>query len=204
MSAESGPIRLPRYLIAASGHERSSPPPGLDAGILLRNTDLAALIDCALSSPVPPAVDLDTVRGLGTDHAAVDFLRRRLSIRIVMTRRPQAASAFAALGGLALLNVLAFDSTGLRRSLHAHPRGERVGTVISPGLVLGHMLPSELALLVRPVVAYGLITTISDAFACLDRANAVVVRAAVAEGLAGTEAIWAGPQSPNRNLPGDS
>jgi glycerol-3-phosphate responsive antiterminator len=197
MSAESGPIRLPRYLVATSGHDGMSPPPGLDAGILLRDTDLAALIDRALESQVPPVVDLDTVRGLGSDAAAVEFLRRRLSVGIVLTRRPQAASAFAELGGLALLSVLAFDSTGLRRSLHAHPRGGRVGTVISPGLVLQHMLPSELALLVRPVMAYGLITTASDAFACLDRANAVVIRPNVADEIATTEAIWAGHLTPN-------
>jgi glycerol-3-phosphate responsive antiterminator len=196
MDADSA-IHLPRFLVADAGRNGTSPPPGLDAAILLRNTDLAALIDRSLESPVPPAVDLDTVRGLGSDAAAVEFLRRRLSIRIVLTRRPQAASAFAALGGLALLNVLAFDSTGLRRSLHAHPRGERVGTVISPGLVLQHMLPSEVALLVRPVVAYGLITTASDAFSCLDRANAVVVRPTVAEDIATTEAIWAGHPSPS-------
>ncbi len=139
--ADGAAIRLPRILVAGTGHNGTSPPPGLDAGILLRNTDLAALIECALSSPTPPAVELDSIRGLGSDDAAVDFLRRRLSIEIMLTRRPQAASAFAAAGGLALLNVLAFDSTGLRRSLHGHPRGERVGTVISPGLVLHHMLP---------------------------------------------------------------
>lgn len=177
-------VHLPRYLVPAGGRDGTSPPPGLDAGILLRDTDLGALIECAMTAPVPPAVDLDTVRGLGSDDAAVGFLRHKLRIEIVMTRRPQAASAFAALGGLALLNVLAFDSTGLRRSLHGHPRGGRVGTVISPGLVLHHMLPSELAMLVRPVVAYGLITTAEDARACLERADAVVVRAAVAEQLA--------------------
>jgi len=185
MAAELEPIRLPRLFIPASGHDGTSPPPGLDAMILLRNTDIAALIACATASATPPAVDLDTVRGLGSDQAAVEFVRRRLSINIVMTRRPQAASAFAALGGLALLNVLAFDSTGLRRSLHAHPRGKRVGTVISPGLVLVHMLPSELALLVKPVVAYGLINTAADARACLQHADAVVVHAAVATQLAG-------------------
>lgn len=192
MRADAAAIRLPRILIADTGHEPSSPPPGLDAGILLRGTDLAALIDCALSSTTPPAVELDTVRGLGTDDAAVDFLRRRLSIEVMLTRRPQAASAFAARGGLALLNVLAFDSTGLRRSVGAHPRGERVGTVISPGLVLHHMLPSELALLVRPLVAYGLIDTAADALATLAVADGIVVRPAVAAGLAESEALFRG------------
>jgi glycerol-3-phosphate responsive antiterminator len=192
MPASTTPSRLPRILLAGNGHEPISPPPGLDAGILLRNTDLAALIDCALSAPTPPAVDLDSVRGLGSDDAAVDFLRRRLSIEIVLTRRPQAASAFAASGGLALLNVLAFDSTGLRRSLHGHPRGERVGTVISPGLVLHHMLPSEVAQLVRPLVAYGLIDTAPDALATLAVADAIVVRPAVAMALAESEALLRG------------
>ena len=186
------PVRLPRVLVADTGHDGTSPPPGIDAGILLRNTDLAALIDCALSAAAPLAVDLDTVRGLDSDDAAVHFLRRRLSIGIMVTRRPQAARAFAAAGGLALLNVLAFDSTGLRRSLLGHPRGERVGTVISPGLVLHHMLPSELALLVRPVVAYGLIDSAADALATLAVADGVVVRPQVAAGLAESEALLRG------------
>ena len=185
MAVERATIRLPRYLIADSGHDGTSPPPGLDAIILLRSTDLAALIDCALTAPAPPAVDLDTVRGLGSDEAAVTFLRERLSIDILLTRRPQAASSFAAQGGLALLSVLAFDSTGLRRSLDSHPRRGRIGTVISPGIVLGHMLPSELALLVHPVVAYGLISTPEDARACLERADAIVVGTSLARQLAG-------------------
>ena len=201
MGADGGPIRLPRVLVAHAGHDGTSPPPGLDAGVLLRNTDLAALIDCALSSTTPPAVELDTVRGLGSDDAAVDFLRRRLSIDVMLTRRPQAASAFAARGGLALLNVMAFDSTGLRRSVAAHPRVERVGTVISPGLVLHHMLPSELALLVRPLVAYGLIDTAADALATLAVADGIVVRPAVAAGLAESEALFRGAgASPGGNL----
>jgi glycerol-3-phosphate responsive antiterminator len=158
----------------------------------LRNTDLAALIDCALSTGTPPAVELDSIRGLGSDDAAVAFLRDKLSIEIMLTRRPQVADAFAAAGGLALLNVLAFDSTGLRRSLHGHPRRERVGTVISPGLVLHHMLPSELALLVRPLVAYGLIDNAADALATLAVAEGIVVRPEVAQGIAESEALMRG------------
>ena len=190
--ADGAAIRLPRILIADTGHDGTSPPPGLDAGILLRTTDLAALIDCALSSGTPPAVELDSIRGLGSDDAAVDFLRHKLSIEIMFTRRPQAADAFAAAGGLALLNVLAFDSTGLRRSLLGHPRSERVGTVISPGLVLHHMLPSELALLVRPVVAYRLIDTAADALATLAVADGIVVRPSVALGIAESDALFRG------------
>lgn len=181
-------VRLPRVLVADDGHRPISPPPGLDAAILLRNTDLGALIDRAMSSPTPPAVEIDTVRGLETDKAAVEFLRRRFGIAILLTRRPQTATCFADLGGLALLNVLAFDSTGLARSLTGHPRCERVGTVVSPGLVLAHMQPSELAMLPRPVVAYGLISTAADARAGLERADSVVLLPAVAADLMATEA----------------
>jgi hypothetical protein len=115
----------------------------------------------------------------------------------VLTRRPQTAAAFAALGGLALLNVLAFDSTGLARSLAGHPRVDRVGTVISPGLVLAHMLPSEIAWLQRPVVAYGLLGTPADARASLERADAIVVLPALAAELA-PELVPA----PARRVPG--
>jgi glycerol-3-phosphate responsive antiterminator len=192
-AASRAVIRLPRILVAHDGHEPISPPPGLDAGILLRNTDLGALIDRAASPPTPMAVDMDTVRGLGTDDAAVAFLRHRLGLEIVLTRRPSTAAAFAALGGLALLDVLAFDSTGLARSLDGHPRSERVGTVISPGLVLIHMLPAELAQLARPVVAYGLVSSAADGWACLERADAVVVLPGVALELAATASMVAGP-----------
>jgi hypothetical protein len=47
------------------------------------------------------------------------------------------------------------------------------------------MLPSELAMLVKPVVAYGLINTAADARACLLHADAVVVQADVATQLVG-------------------
>jgi glycerol-3-phosphate responsive antiterminator len=181
-------VRLPRILVADDGRQPVGPPPGLDAGILLRNTDLSALIDCAMSSPTPPAVDIDSIRGLATDDAAGTFLRRRLGIDIVMTRRPALAAHFAGLGGLALLDVLAFDSTGLARSLAGHPRCERVGTVISPGLVLPHMTPAELARLPAPVVAYGLISTVADAWACLERADAIAVLPSLASALSGSEA----------------
>jgi glycerol-3-phosphate responsive antiterminator len=178
---------LPAILVAADGRQPASPPPGLDAAILLRATDLATLIDAATSAASPPAVDLDSVRGLGADEAAIEFLRRRLGIQIVLTRRPATAAGFAALGGLALLSVLAFDSTGLARSLAAHPRSERVGTVVSPGLVLSHMTPSELALLPAPVVAYGLLGTPGDVTACLARGDAVVVNAQLAAELAAAQ-----------------
>ena len=194
VAAAGGTVRVPRILVADDGRQATSPPPGLDAAILLRNTDLATLIDVATSAPSPPAVDLDSVRGLGGDDAAVDFLRRRLGIEIVLTRRPATAAGFAALGGLALLSVLAFDSTGLARSLGAHPRTERVGTVVSPGLVLTHMTASELALLPPPVVAYGLLGTPGDVAACLERGDAVVVNAQLAADVARvTPAVSRGP-----------
>ncbi len=183
--ASSSVSRLPRYLVATNGRDHLAPPPGLDAGILLRSTDLATLIDCALATPGILAVDLDGVRGLGSDAAAVDFVRRRLSVGIGLTRKPAMATAFAEGGGLALLNVLAFDSTGLRRSLGGHPRTSGIGTVISPGVVLQHMLPSEVSMLVRPLVAYGLISTPLDAARTLELADAVVVNPAVAAAIAG-------------------
>jgi len=192
MATDPPVVRLPRVLVADDGREPIGPPPGLDAGILLRNTDLGALIDRTISPPTMVAVDMDTVRGLGTDDAAVEFLRHRLRIDVVLTRRPQTAAHFAALGGLALLDVLAFDSTGLARSLEGHPRCERVGTVISPGLVLAHMLASELEKLPRPVVAYGLISTVADAHAGLERADAVVLLPAVAAELVLVEASMVG------------
>jgi glycerol-3-phosphate responsive antiterminator len=178
-------IRLPRVLVADDGRQPIGPPPRLDAAVLLRHTDLSALIACATTSPAPLAVDIDSIRGLATDDAAVTFLRQRLGIDIVMTRRPAAAARFAELGGLALLDVLAFDSTGLARSLASHPRCERVGTVISPGLVLPHMTAAELASLPAPVVAYGLISTVADACACLERADAIAVLPSVAAQLVG-------------------
>ena len=93
--ADGAAIRLPRILVAGTGHNGISPPPGLDAGILLRNTDLAALIDCALSGATPPAVELDSIRGLGSDDAAVDFLRRKLSIEIMLNAANLNMVAFA-------------------------------------------------------------------------------------------------------------
>jgi glycerol-3-phosphate responsive antiterminator len=190
-------IRLPQVLVADDGRRAISPPPGLDAAVLLRSTDLGTLIDRATTSPSPPAVELDTVRGLGADDAAVRFLRRRLGIEIILTRRPRTAASFAGLGGLALLSVLAFDSTGLARSLATQPRAERVGTVISPGLVLAHMLPAELDALQRPVVAYGLLGTAADARACLERADAIVVLPALA-----AELVPASGRAARHRIPG--
>lgn len=171
-----GRIRLPRVFVAADGRHDWSPLPGLDAGLLLRDTDLLALIRQTTSPGPTLAVDIDSVAGLGGDEAAVDFVVERLGITVVLTRRSQLATRVAELGCLALLHVLAFDSTGLRRSLESHPRLPGVGTVVSPGLVLSHLRPAELASLPRPILAYGLIDTAETAETILADADSVVVR----------------------------
>src|SRR5712691_11552960 len=129
------PVSLPAVLIASDGHHAIHLPPGVDGGILVRDTDLATLVHRAGSDCPPQAVDLDSVAGLGSDDHAVDFVTDRLGIPIVLTRRPQLAARAAARGYLGLLHVFAYDSTGLRRSLEGHPRTAGVGSVITPGLV---------------------------------------------------------------------
>ena len=178
------PVRLPRVFAATDGRDDWSPPAALDAGLLLRDTDLMALLGRATTPGPPLAVDIDSVAGLGGDDAAVEFVVKRLGIRVVLTRRPQLAAQVAELGGLGLLHVLAFDSTGLNRSLESHPRLPGVGTVISPGLVLSHLRPAELASLPRPILAYGLIDTAESAETILAEADSVVVRPDVAARLA--------------------
>lgn len=167
---------LPRVLVAEDGRHPVELPPGIDAGVLLRDTDLPVVVARCTTASVPLAVDIDTVRGLGTDEAAVAFVVGRLGIEIVLTRRPATAAAAAGLGGLALLHVLAFDSTGLRRSLDGHPRRDGVGSVVSPGLVLSHMTPTELDRIPRPILGYGLISEPADVAACLRLADGVVLR----------------------------
>jgi glycerol-3-phosphate responsive antiterminator len=160
------------------------PPHGLDAGLLLRDTDLMSLIHRA-SQPGPPlALDIDTVAGLGADEKAIEFVLERLGIDIVLTRRPHLADMVADRGGLGLFQVLAFDSTGMHRALEAHPRRLGVGSAVSPGLVLAHLVPIELAELPRPVLAYGLIESAEDAWSILDRAEAIVVRPETARHIA--------------------
>ena len=80
----------------------------------------------------------------------------------MLTRRPQVAAHVAALGHLGLVHVFAYDSTGMTRWLESHPRAERVGSVLSPGLVIAHLRPDELARLPRPVVAYGFLDDLGD------------------------------------------
>jgi hypothetical protein len=109
-----------------------------------------------------------------------------LGIRIVMTRRAHVAVHVAGRAGIGLLHALAFDSTGLSRSLEGSSAVAGVGTVVSPGAVLPHMRPSELEQLPRPIVAYGLLTRTADVLDCLELADSVVLRQDVADALAAT------------------
>lgn len=188
----AGPILLPPVLVAVDGRDDWEPLPGLDAGLLLRDTELMALIHRSTGPHPLLAVDLDSVAGLDGDEAAVDFLVRRLGIQVVLTRRPLLALRVAELGGLGLVHVLAFDSTGLNRSLEAHPGVPGVGTVISPGLVLSHLRPAELEGLPRPVLAYGLIDGPDAAQALLHHADSLVVRPEAAARIAATGGITRG------------
>lgn len=173
---------LPRVLIADDGapHERVD---GIPTGVFLRDLELTALIARATSLEVPWAVDLDTIRGLKADEASVRFLVERLGARAIVSRRPAVVRAATALGAIGLLGVHAFDSTGLRRTAGSGPPTGG-GAIVSPGLVLPHLRPDELAMLPRPLVGHGLIVRPIDAVACLARADAIVVRRDAARFLA--------------------
>jgi glycerol-3-phosphate responsive antiterminator len=195
-------VRLPRVLVATNAHEPPRLPPLGDVGVLYRDIDLPTLLGSALSTAAPKAVELDTVRGLHADEDGVTFVRERLSIQIMITRRPQTAQRVAEMGGLALLHVFAFDSTGVSRALDSLPRSLGIGSVVSPGLVLPHMLPSEVHRLPRPLLAYGLIVEPDDARACLALADGIVVGADAAAVLAHALADALGSRvEPVRNLP---
>lgn len=181
-------MRLPRVLVASDGRHAVYPPPQLDAGILVRDTDLATLVHRVGSDCPPDAVDIDSIAGLGNDDAAADFVTSRLRIRIVLTRRPSLAARVAEHGNIGLVHIYGYDSTGMARSLESHPRIERVGSVLSPGLVIAHLRPDELGLLPRPLLAYGLIDEIEDAESCLALADAIVVRPLIAARLAAARA----------------
>jgi glycerol-3-phosphate responsive antiterminator len=197
MTAEPRRVHLPQVLVADGGRRPLALPPLSDVGILYRDIELPTLLAAASGDPRPKAVDLDTVPGLAGDDHAVDFVMNRLGIRIVLSRRPQTVEQVAQLGGLALLHVLAFDSTGVARSLEGHPRITGVGCVISPGAVLPHMLPSEVARLPRPVLAYGFIVEPDDANRCLALADGIVVRLDVAQAMAESRA----EPTPERQTP---
>jgi len=177
-------VRLPAVLIASDGHHPVHPPADLDAGVLIRDTDLATLVHLAGGSNPPAAVDMDSVSGLGGDDLAVDFVTERLGIGVILTRRPQLAARAAERGHLGLVHVFAYDSTGMARSLEAHPRSANVGCVLSPGLVIVHLRAEELARMPQPIVAYGFIESVEDATACARLAHAIVVRPTIAAQLA--------------------
>jgi glycerol-3-phosphate responsive antiterminator len=187
VTAPDAAVRLPGVLIATDGHHPIHTPIGTDAGILARDTDLAVFVHLASSDCPPTAVDIDSIAGLGTDEDALRFVTGRLGVRIVLTRRPQVAARVAELGHIGLVHVFAYDSTGMTRSLEGHPRAKRVGSVLSPGLVIAHLRADELARIPRPLVAYGLIDDVDDARACAALADAIVVRPTVAAKLAAEE-----------------
>jgi glycerol-3-phosphate responsive antiterminator len=187
MPETPGSARLPSILIASDGHHPVHAPTDLDAGVVVRDTDLATLVHRAASDCPPNAVDIDSIAGLGGDDYAVDFVTGRLAVPIVLTRRPQLAARAVEGGSLGLLHVFAYDSTGLRRSLEGHPRSAgvgNVGSVVTPGLVILHLLEDELSAIPRPILAYGLIDTVEDARACLAVADAIVIRPGLAAKLA--------------------
>jgi glycerol-3-phosphate responsive antiterminator len=182
-------VRLPSILLASDGRHTVNAPPDLDAGVLVRDTDLATLVHRAASDCPPQAVDIDSVAGLGADDFAVDFVTGRLAIPIVLTRRPRLAARAAERGNIGLLHVFGYDSTGMRRSLEGHPRCAGVGSVVTPGLVILHLRDDELASIPRPILAYGLIDDIDDARACLAVADAIVVRPGLAAKLAASQEL---------------
>jgi glycerol-3-phosphate responsive antiterminator len=181
--ATSRPI-LPRVFIADDGGTPVRLPTQLRAGILLRDIDLASVVERAANGDGVMAIDLDSVRGMESDETAADFVMGTLGIRIVMTRRAHVAVHVVEHGGIGLLHAHAFDSTGLSRALEGSPPLTGVGTVVSPGAVVPRMRPSELEQLARPIVAYGLLTRTADVLDCLELADAVVLRQDVADALA--------------------
>lgn len=197
MPADFGAVHLPAVLVASDGRHPVTPPPNLDAGVIVRDTDLATLVHLAGNHHRPDAVDIDSVAGLGADDQAVDFVTSRLGIRTVLTRRPQLAARAAEGGHLGLVHVFAYDSTGMARSLVGHPRTPNVGSVVSPGLVIVHLRPEEVEALPQPVVAYGFIDTVEDALACGRLVRAIVVRPGLAARLS-AEAEEVGARQPGR------
>ncbi|HEX5149045.1 MAG TPA: hypothetical protein VFW02_08190, partial [Candidatus Limnocylindrales bacterium] len=66
--SERTPTRLPLVYVASDGRQDWEPPSALEAGLLLRDTDLPALIHRASQAGPPLAVDIDTVSGLEDDQ----------------------------------------------------------------------------------------------------------------------------------------
>jgi hypothetical protein len=75
----------------------------------------------------------------------------------------------------------------MNRSLETHPHAPNVGSVVSPGLVIVHLRPEEVAGMPQPVVAYGFIDSVEDAAACRRLAQSIVVRPGVAARIAAGE-----------------
>ncbi len=175
---------LPRIFVASDGPVDTDWFGSLQTGILVRDLDLMALSILAGTRPDGLAVDIDSVEGLSADDAGVKYVTGRLGVRFVVTRRPALAALAAELGCVGLVHVFAFDSTGLNRALDSYSRRDGVGTVISPGPVLGHMTADDLARLPRPVVADGLIDAPERARTLLTIADSVVVGVECARGLA--------------------
>jgi glycerol-3-phosphate responsive antiterminator len=173
--AETKRLQMPRVFVASDGRTDWRPPGARSVGLLLRDTNLAALVAHSRQS-YSVAVDIDSIEGLADDRAACEFLIRRLGFAIVLAHHPAAAANAADLGALALLRVFAVDSSGLRSSLESHPSGVGIGSAVSPGLVLPHLRDDELALLPRPILAYGLLDRPDDIAACMGCADAVVLR----------------------------
>ncbi len=166
---------LPTLFEASEGHAEWVVPPGLDAGLLLRDTTLSALVH-HVGRPYVVAVDVDTVEGLADDDSGLQFVYE-LGFRVLMTRHAHVACRFADMGGaMALMRISALDTSGLDRSIESHPGRAGIGTVLSPGLVLPHIPDAKRILLPRPLVAYGLVNTLEDIAVCLTFAEAVVVR----------------------------
>ena len=166
---------LPALFEASDGHAKWAAPSGLDAGLLLRDTTLSALVH-HVERPYVVAVDMDTVEGLADDESGLQFLYE-LGFRVLLTRHHDVACRFSEMdGALALMRISALDTSGLDRSIESHPSRVGVGTVLSPGLVLPHIPDAKRVLLPRPLVAYGLIHTPEQIAACLAFADSVVVR----------------------------
>ena len=145
---------LPTLLVSV--RELAGHPAPAGAGLLVHHLGLTDLVRLSSAAAGPIAVDVDTVDGLAPDEAAIAFLRRRLGVAIVITRRPPLAARALEYGLTSLLHVHCLDSTGLEHAMAAHP-GHPVGTAVSPGPILAHLSPIQRERLPRPVLAYGLI-----------------------------------------------
>ena len=197
----AAPWRLPRVLVVDDG-EPHAPIDGLPTGTFLRELDLPALIGRVSAIEGPWGVDVDTIRGLHPDEAAAQFVVERLGAAAVVSRRATVVRAAAAMGACGLLGVHAFDSTGLRRVAEGGPLPDGIGSLLSPGLVLPHLRRDELALLPRPLVVHGFIVRPSDAIACLELADAIVVRRDAARYLGTALRIPSqGPRVPLTTIP---